>query len=96
MLSVERHHIPPNEILDELSSYSQDLYNKCNFYIRTAFFKNLPRLGMTDLVHLVEKEEYYFKLHNTKTAKQTIRKLLADWSNFYKSLQGFLFYHLVV
>ena len=89
MLSVERHHIPPNEILDELSSYSQDLYNKCNFYIRTTFFKNLPRLSMTDLVHLVEKEEYYLKLHNTKTAKQTIRKLLADWSNFYKSLQAY-------
>jgi len=45
--------------------------------------------NISNLVHAVEDLECYQKLHNTKTAKQTIRKLLTDWSNFHKARRAY-------
>jgi len=89
MLIVERHHILPNEQLYSLCSLSKLLYNKCTFYIRQAFFSHSPLPSITQLVSIVQHEPFYKNLHNTKTAKQTIRKALADWSNFFKALKAY-------
>ena len=86
MVLVERHFNSGTPEIIELCTHSKELYNKCNFYMREAWSKKerLPDIGI--LVNLVQTEESFKKLHNTKTAKQTIRKNLSDWSNFKKSL----------
>ena len=47
----------------------------------------MPDLNM--LVQLVHEIESFKNLHNTKTAKQTIRKVINDWWNFKKALKAF-------
>jgi len=40
MLLVERHHIAGNSEIIRLCSYSRELYNQCNFFMRHAWFGN--------------------------------------------------------
>ena len=93
---VERHKINPTPEIIELAKASKDLYNKCNYYMRHRWFKNLKEdnwdIQLPDinlLTKLTQNEESFKNLHNTKTAKQTIRKCLADWSNFKKTLKAY-------
>jgi len=44
---------------------------------------------INSLVRLVQNEDCYKNLHNTKTAKQTIRKVITDWTNFRKAIKAF-------
>jgi IS605 OrfB family transposase len=48
---------------------------------------DLPNQGI--LIDAVRKLECYKNIHNTKTAKQTIRKCWFDWSNFRKALREY-------
>ena len=86
---VERHFNSGNAEIVRLCSESKELYNKCNFYVRKAWFdkERLPDINI--LVNLVQNETSFKNLHNTKTAKQTIRKVLSDWSNFRKALNAY-------
>lgn len=86
---VERHFSSGNAEIVRLCSESKELYNKCNFYMRKAWFdkERLPDINI--LVKLVQNETSFKNLHNTKTAKQTIRKVLTDWSNFRKALNSY-------
>lgn len=70
-----------------LCDLSRQLYNRCNYLRRQAWFTNQPLQSLGELVKAVENEPFYRNLHNTKTAKQTIRKCLSDWSNFFKALK---------
>lgn len=94
MLLAERHKIKSTPQIVELCQTSKELYNKCNYYMRKQWFSNLknddwniPLPDITTLVNLVQCEESFKNLHNTKTAKQTVRKVLSDWSNFRKSIK---------
>lgn len=96
MLLVERHYTKGNQQIVELCRISKELYNKCNYYMRHRWFKNLqennwdvPLPDLNQLVQLVHGEESFKNLHNTKTAKQTIRKVINDWWNFKKALKAY-------
>jgi putative transposase len=95
MLLVERHQIKGTPEIVRLCQTSKELYNKCNYYMRQRWFGNLkndnwvvPLPDLMTLTALVHEEESFKNLHNTKTAKQTIRKCLSDWSNFRKALNA--------
>ena len=83
---VERHFIKGTEEIRRLCGLSKDLYNRCNYLMRQAWFQHERLPGIVELVASVEHEECYLSLHNTKTAKQTIRKVLVDWTNYKKAL----------
>lgn len=89
MLVVERHHHKGNPEILRLCQLSKELYNKCNFLMRQAWFggQRLPDIN----VLVIETQDFdcFQNLHNTKTAKQTIRKVLNDWSNFRKALTAY-------
>src|SRR5581483_6903258 len=91
MLLVERHYTKGTKEIIRLCSLSKELYNRANFLMRKAWFnqqhlkyKQLPNINV--LVQETKDLECFKNLHNTKTAKQTIRKVLTDWSNFCKAL----------
>src|SRR5687767_3221321 len=88
MILVERHHIKSTPEIIKLCVQSKLLYNKCNYYMRNAWFSCQKLPNQTKLNNLIKNEEFYKKLHNTKTANQTIRLCLKDWSNFFKSLKA--------
>lgn len=89
-MKVERHFIKENQEIINLCLTSKELYNKCNFLMRQAFFSEQQRLpDINILVNETKNLDCFKNLHNTKTAKQTIRKVLSDWSNFKKSLNAF-------
>jgi len=88
MLQVERHHHKGNEQIVALCKTSKELYNKCNFLMRQAWFGDMPLPNINDLVADMKDEDCFKSLHNTKTAKQTIRKVLTDWSNFKAALRA--------
>jgi putative transposase len=89
MLLVERHYTKGNAEIVQLCSLSKELYNRCNFLMRQAWFtkQRLPDINI--LVAAVNDLECFKSLHNTKTAKQTVRKVLTDWSNFRKALTAY-------
>jgi hypothetical protein len=88
MLVVERHLIDGTPEIIRLCMQSKELYNKCNFLMRKAWFgdERLPDLNI--LVQETQALDCFKNLHNTKTAKQTIRKCLTDWSNFKAALRA--------
>jgi len=96
MLLVERHQIQGTPEIVKLCRQSKELYNKCNYYMRKQWFSNLQNddwtISLPDinlLAQLVHNESSFKNLHNTKTAKQTVRKVLSDWSNFRKALAAY-------
>ncbi len=89
MLVVERHHIAGNETIIRLCSNSRELYNQCNFLMRRAWFGGHQLPNINALIAAVKDLDYFRNLHNTKTAKQTIRKCLTDWTNFKKALSAY-------
>lgn len=89
MKYVERHFNFGNPEILQLCQTSKELYNKCNWHLRQAWTDASPIPNISELVHLVQNEESFKNLHNTKTAKQTIRMCLTDWSNFFKALRAF-------
>ena len=96
MLLVERHYTKGNPQIVELCQTSKELYNKCNYYMRHRWFKNLQEDNwdvqlpdLNQLVQLVHEEASFKNLHNTKTAKQTVRKVINDWWNFKKALKAY-------
>ena len=96
MLLVERHVIRTTPLIVKLCKMSKELYNKCNYHMRHRWFANLksenwdtPLPDITTLIKLVKNEPSFNNLHNTKTAKQTVRKCLSDWSNFRKALKAY-------
>jgi putative transposase len=88
MLQVERHYHKGNDSIIALCKTSKELYNKCNFLLRQAWFGRSAPPDINALVAAVKHEDCFKNLHNTKTAKQTIRKVLTDWSNFKKALRA--------
>lgn len=96
MLLVERHFHKGTPEIIELCQISKELYNRCNYYLRHWWFKCLkedswitPMPDLNMLVQLVRDEDCFKNLHNTKTAKQTIRKVITDWWNFRKALKAY-------
>lgn len=94
MLLVERHYTKGNAEIVRLCSLSKELYNRANFLMRQAWFsqqhlkyKQLPDINI--LIQEIKDLDCFKQLHNTKTAKQTIRKVLTDWSNFKKALTAY-------
>jgi len=90
MLKVQRHFTKGNNEIVRLCKLSKELYNRCNFLMRKSWFAHqypLPDINM--LVEEVKDLDCFKQLHNTKTAKQTIRKVLTDWSNFRKALASY-------
>ena len=86
---VERHFITGTPEIVRLCSLSKELYNKCNFLMRRAWF---GKQSLPDICYLVKETQSldcFKQLHNTKTAKQTIRKCLTDWGNFKKATKAF-------
>ena len=86
---VERHHIKGTKEIKRLCSTSKELYNRCNYVMRQAWFnkQRLPDIGM--LINAVQNELCFKELHNTKTAKQTVWQVLTDWSNYKKATNAY-------
>ncbi len=89
MIAVERHHIEATPELLRLSSLSKELYNRCNYLMRQAWFKQERLPDINILVKETQSLDCFQNLHNTKTAKQTIRMIINDWSNFKKALNAY-------
>jgi putative transposase len=86
MIKVERHYIKGTPEIIHLCSMSKELYNRCNFIIRQSWFNKKKSLKMVELTNKMREFDCFKNLHNTKTAKQTIRKCIVDWINFKKAL----------
>lgn len=89
MLQVERHYHKGNPEIIKLCQTSKELYNHCTYAMRQAFFTKQRVPDINILATLTQDLDCFKELHNTKTAKQTIRKVLSDWSNFFKSLKAY-------
>ena len=89
MLLVERHYTKGNTEIVRLCSLSKELYNRANFFMRQAWFTKARLPDINILVDALKDLECFKQLHNTKTAKQTVRKVLTDWSNFRKALAAY-------
>ncbi len=94
MLLVERHFHKGSPEIIRLCQVAKELYNRCNYLMRKAWFsqqhlkfRQLP--DITILKQEVRDLKCFEKLHNTKTAMQTVRKVLTDWSNFRKALTAY-------
>ena len=87
MILVERHYSKGNNEIIKLCSLSKELYNRCNYLMRQAWFNKKRLLDINILNNETKELDCYKQLHNTKTAKQTIRKVLIDWSNYCKALK---------
>jgi putative transposase len=93
---TERHFLPkPSTEMLNLCKLSATLYNKCNYIIRQTWFSNQNLKGkqflpdVTTLTNLTRPLNCFQGFNNSKTAKQTIRKCLIDWSNFKKARNAF-------
>ena len=92
MILVERHYIRATNEIIRLCSLSKELYNRCNYLMRQAWFnqQHLKHRRLPDINFLRNETkdlDCFKELHNTKTAMQTIRKVLIDWSNYCKALK---------
>jgi putative transposase len=88
VLAVERHYIRGTPELLRLCGLSKELYNRCNFLMRQAWFKHERLPDINILIRETQHLDCFKNLHNTKTAKQTVRKVISDWSNFCKALNA--------
>lgn len=57
--------------------------------MRKAWFEKERLPDINILVKETQSLDCFKQLHNTKTAKQTIRQVLTDWSNFRKALNAY-------
>ena len=89
MIVVERHHIRATPELLMLASLSKELYNRCNFLMRKAWFEKERLPDISILIKATQHLDCFKNLHNTKTAKQTVRQVLTDWSNYRKALSAY-------
>src|SRR5579859_4171145 len=89
MLLVERHYTKGNTEIVRLCSLSKELYNRANFLMRQVWFTKARLPDINILVAETKNLDCFKQLHNTKTAKQTVRKVLTDWSNFRKALTAY-------
>lgn len=91
---VERHFNKGNPEIIRLCRLSRELYNRCNYLMRKAWFnqqhlkfRQLPDINV--LIAETKDLDCFKQFGNTKIAKQTIRKVLTDWSNFKKALTAY-------
>jgi putative transposase len=89
MLLVERHYTKGNDEIIRLCKLSKDLYNRCTFLMRQAWFNKHQLPDINILIREAKPLDCFKQLHNTKTATQTIRKVLTDWSNYRKTLTAY-------
>jgi len=89
MIRVERHYIKGSPEIINLCSVSKELYNRCNFFMRQAWFSKQRLPDICILVIKTQDLNCFKNLHNTKTAKQTIRQCLNDWTNFKRALSAY-------
>jgi putative transposase len=89
VVNVERHYIKGTPEIVRLCSVSRELYNKCNYIMRKAWFLNVAAPGINELKAAVRREPSFAALHNTKTAMQTVRRVLTDWANFRKARNAY-------
>ena len=57
--------------------------------MRQAWFEQARLPDINILVKETQSLDCFKQLHNTKTAKQTVRQVLTDWSNFRKALNAY-------
>lgn len=95
MLIVERHFSKGNPEMVRLCGLARELYNRTNFLMRQSWFSQKGIEGfrqMPSFATLIDETkdlDCFRDFGNTKIAKQTIRRVLTDWSNFYKALRAF-------
>lgn len=82
MLQVERHNIKTTPEMIELCSIARELYNRCNYLMRKAWFGKQQLPDISVLNNATKHELFYRNCYNSKVAKQTIRQVLFDWTNF--------------
>lgn len=89
MIMVERHYSKGNSEIIRLCKLSKDLYNRCTFLMRKAWFtkQRLPDINI--LKNETKNLNCFIQFNNTKTPMQTIRKVLTDWSNYCKTLKAY-------
>jgi len=95
MLIVERHFNKGTPEMVRLCGLAKDLYNRTNYLMRQSWFsqRDVPGFrqmpSFTTLIDETKDLPCFQGFGNTKIAKQTIRRVLTDWSNFYKALRAF-------
>jgi putative transposase len=93
-MQVERHFHPGNPEIVRLCKLAKELYNRCNYLMRKSWFsqqhlkiKQLPDINV--LVRETQSLDCFKEFRNTKMAKQIVRLVLSDWSNYRKSLVAY-------
>jgi len=89
MLLVERYYRKEDRQLLTLCWLSKELYNRANFLMRQAWFTKQPLPDINVLTKATKDLSCFKQLHNSKTAKQTVRKVLTDWSNYRRALTAY-------
>ena len=90
MIQVERHFCKGNAEIIRLCQTSKELYNRCTFLMRKSWFEHVfPMPDINTLIATTKDLDCFKQLHNTKTAKQTVRKVLTDWTNFRKAWNAY-------
>lgn len=89
MLLVERHYSKGATEIVRLCKLSKELYNRCTFLMRKAWFTKQQLPDINILTNETKELDCFKNFNNTKTAKQTIRKCLTDWSNYRKALTAY-------
>ena len=89
MILVERHFTKGNPEIIRLCKLSKDLYNRCTFLMRKAWFTKQSLPDISILRNETKNLDCFIQFNNTKTPMQTIRKVLTDWSNYRKTLKTY-------
>lgn len=78
-----------NPEIIRLCKLSKELYNRCTFLMRQAWFNDERLPDINILIDETKNLDCFKQFGNTKTAKQTVRKVLTDWSNYCKALKAY-------
>ncbi len=97
MIKSERHFIKGTPEIIRLCKLSKELYNRCNYLMRKAWFtpvhgqkyKNVKLSNISELYQEVRHLDCFKDFNKTKIPMQTIRQCLTDWSNYIKALKSY-------
>lgn len=82
MLQVERHHHKGNDAIVALCKTSKELYNKCTFLMRQAWFGDAKLPNINDLVTAVKDEDCFKDISGSwviQNALLGLRKWVMFW-----------------
>ena len=87
MILGEKHILPYNKELDELTFKTKNLYNKANYIIRQEFIENGKYLSKFDMFTICKDIEEYKNIKSARIARGVLRILDANWISFFSCIK---------